>query len=237
MRATLFKNEAMFRKLWMAGQSAADIAEQLGVNPCLPQKWATKLGLLDVRPERLLAHTLDLDALRVLWGEGRTIEEIGLRMGISKSSARRLGQELGLPPQPFGRGGRRYAANKGQGPGPKCHHLQKIDLDILPGLWADNVPAQDIAERFGVQCPAVYLAVRRLGLPPRANVRRRAVPDKSNTPETCHTAEVPEQRGLPTDLAVAVLLTEGRWQKLSEVAARLGITIAKAQQLWHSVRT
>ena len=74
----------------------------------------------DVWPEERIAR------LRVLWGEGHSIAEIGRRLGFTKSAVVGKARRLDLPerPSPIRRGG----------PGPKPPKPRRAGATTLPPL-------------------------------------------------------------------------------------------------------
>mgnify|MGYP000856098430 CR=1 FL=1 len=73
----------------------------------------------------------------------------------------------------------------------------RIDPEVLRALWLQDVPTSAIAERFGVQSPAVCRAAKLLGLPSRLGHSPRA-PAKA----PAKAAAPPPSSAIPTSPAM-----------------------------------
>lgn len=116
-------------------------------------------------------------------------------------------------------------------------------------MWRDGASVEDIAARFGLNATcAVGRARVRYKYPARArwtNALQGPMPttpperdpwDTSTAPISGATALRGDFGRWSTDQVVAVLQTQGRYAKLTDLADRWGVQVTAVVALWHRVR-
>lgn len=99
-----------------------------------------------------------------------------------------------------------------------------IDLNLFRRLYRQGVPRKEIAARCGISVSYVSTLSQRLRL------GKLVVGGKSDT------ASKPAKGQKRDGQVSGVLATRGRYCALAEFAEREGITMIKAQQIWHRAR-
>lgn len=99
-----------------------------------------------------------------------------------------------------------------------------IDLNLFRSLYRQGVPRKEIADQCGISISYVSVLSRKLGLGQLGSGGKSDTASKS-------------AKGQKRDgQASGVLATGGRYRALAEFAEREGITMIKAQQIWHRAR-
>lgn len=93
-----------------------------------------------------------------------------------------------------------------------------IDLNLFRRLYRQGVPRKEIADQCGISISYVSALSRKLGLGQLGSGGKSAKGQKRD------------------GQASGVLATGGRYRALAEFAEREGITMIKAQQIWHRAR-
>lgn len=190
--------------------------------------------------------SIDEDLLRELWPQKLSLRALADRLNCSTNTISRAGARLDLGPR---RGRTRVPLPPCRDCGygydraalaphgcPRCNagSVANDDHDEMMRLWEAEATCAAIGLLMGLQPSSISRRRKALGLTPRLAPRGEPEPESKPVALTAKPEPAPEPEVTP--LEADILVTEGRYAALNRVCERHGITMVRAQQLWHRLR-
>lgn len=147
---------------------------------------------------------VDFDKLRVMWGEGKTCQQIGDELGCSAPYVSATAKQLGLPRRVGG--------------------YTRIDMALLEDMLIRGKSVADIAEHYGCGESTVYRHMEYNGItPPKREAPAPVEPPPRPAPPKIDTSTVTGR----------LIASKGRWSELDKIRQAQGWTTTQVQQRYH----